>query len=146
VEVILLVAGAALLVAALGVPLALGRVGPNRWYGFRTPRTMTDPEVWWAANRMSGWALVVSGVVAAVLAAVVGLAWPSAEWAPVASILAMCASLALGVLYSFGRVSAYVGDLDAGRIRAEEAPNLPKESVDGSSAKSRQERGRDAAS
>jgi uncharacterized membrane protein len=146
VEVILMVAGAALLVAALGVPLALGRVGPNPWYGFRTPRTLTDPEVWWVANRMTGWALVASGVVAAVLSAVVGLAWPSAEGAPVASIFAMCASLALGVLYSFGRVSAYVGDLDAGRIPGANARILPTEPVDGSSASSPQKRGRDAAS
>lgn len=145
-DVILLVAGAALLVAALGVPLALGRVGPNPWYGFRTPRTMTDPEVWWVANRMTGWALFASGVAAAVLAAVVGLAWPSAAWAPVASILTMCASLAIGVLYSFGRVSAYVGDLDAGRIAREKGLNLSKEPVDGSDTKASAARGRDAAS
>lgn len=52
---------------ALAVPLAAGRVPPNRLYGFRTPRTLADDRVWYPVNRMTGrrmmsFAMVVAGL------------------------------------------------------------------------------------
>ncbi len=41
-----------LLLAAL--PLALGWVPPNRWYGFRIPGTLHRPEAWYAINAEGG--------------------------------------------------------------------------------------------
>ena len=67
----LLFAAAGLLFVALGVPLRLGRVRPNFWYGCRTHQTLSDERVWYAVNRVTGRDMIVGGVVifAAALAA-----------------------------------------------------------------------------
>jgi uncharacterized membrane protein len=44
-----------ILVAA--VPMMLGLVPPNGFYGFRTRKTMSSPERWARANRFAGIAL-----------------------------------------------------------------------------------------
>src|ERR1051325_1302582 len=44
------------------VPMITERVPPNRWYGFRTPRTQSDPKVWYPANRMAGQYLAFAGL------------------------------------------------------------------------------------
>lgn len=38
----------------LGIPLFLGRVRPNWWYGCRTKKTLSDVKVWYAVNRVTG--------------------------------------------------------------------------------------------
>jgi uncharacterized membrane protein len=62
----LLLAIDAILVAA-SLPMIFGKVPPNRFYGFRTPRTLADPRVWYPANRFAGWALSLAGVASALL-------------------------------------------------------------------------------
>lgn len=42
--------GAHLLLLGLGIPLAMGRVKRNSWYGFRTPSTVSRDEVWYPVN------------------------------------------------------------------------------------------------
>ncbi len=54
---------AGLLIAGLAVPLVAGRVPPNPWYGFRTPRTLRDPAVWYPANAYAGRWLLAAGIV-----------------------------------------------------------------------------------
>src|ERR1051325_911124 len=44
------------------VPMITERVPPNRWYGFRTPRTQSDPKVWYPANRIAGQYLAFAGL------------------------------------------------------------------------------------
>ena len=44
-------------------PLILRRIGPNRLYGFRTPKTLGDTKVWYDANEYSGKALRTAGIV-----------------------------------------------------------------------------------
>lgn len=54
----------------LALPLILGRIPPNTWYGFRIRLTLDDSEIWYPANRRAGWLLLIVGVlnmVAAVL-------------------------------------------------------------------------------
>ena len=60
--------GEGLLFALLGVPLALGRVPPNGWYGFRTPRTLAEPAVWYEINRGCGIGMVIAGALIALSA------------------------------------------------------------------------------
>jgi uncharacterized membrane protein len=56
--------------AVVALPLALNAVPRNRFYGFRTARTLADDAAWYRANRVAGWGLVVStGVYAAVATA-----------------------------------------------------------------------------
>jgi uncharacterized membrane protein len=45
---------AGVLISGMSVPLILRRVKPNRWYGFRTPRTLSDDRMWYEANAYSG--------------------------------------------------------------------------------------------
>ena len=63
-ETILTVAGT-LLMIGLAVPLTLGLVGPNSWYGFRVRRTLGDPGAWYDANAFAGRCLFRSGIGAA---------------------------------------------------------------------------------
>ena len=52
----------AVLLALLSIPLILGLIPPNRFYGMRTEKTLSDASVWYAANRFGGWALIFSGL------------------------------------------------------------------------------------
>lgn len=70
---ILIFAGCALLIAALSIPLILGRIPPNELYGFRTERTVRDPAVWYPANRHSGWQLLYAAMAQLVVLVVVWL-------------------------------------------------------------------------
>jgi uncharacterized membrane protein len=47
----------------LSIPLILGKVPPNPWYGFRVRRTLKDPAVWYAVNRYAAWRMLVVAVV-----------------------------------------------------------------------------------
>lgn len=46
----------------LGAPLALRAVRPNRWYGVRTSKTLTDLQIWYDVNSTGGKALIVAGI------------------------------------------------------------------------------------
>jgi uncharacterized membrane protein len=51
------------ILAILALPLRLGKVRPNSFYGFRTPKTMSSPEIWYQANRFAGqWMLAASSL------------------------------------------------------------------------------------
>ena len=58
----LLFGGVGLLFVALSIPLIKGRVPPNSTYGFRTAKSLSDPNIWYAINRISGQDLLVAGV------------------------------------------------------------------------------------
>lgn len=55
-----------LTIAASAVPLVAGWVPPNWFYGFRIPQTMSSPEEWYPANRLMGFYMLGSQVVAMV--------------------------------------------------------------------------------
>jgi uncharacterized membrane protein len=55
--------GAALLLIGLSVPLIQRKVRPNAWYGFRVRQTLTDREIWYAANAYAGKYLLAVGVI-----------------------------------------------------------------------------------
>src|SRR5712691_4443518 len=63
--------GVGLLVAALALPMMYDKIPPNGFYGFRTPRTMSDPNLWYPANRVAGRNLAVAGVIVSTTALVV---------------------------------------------------------------------------
>jgi hypothetical protein len=52
----------------LAVPLIQGRVKPNPWYGVRVPKTLSDPETWYAVNAYFGRRFAVAGLLLAVAA------------------------------------------------------------------------------
>ena len=47
----------------LAIPLVLGLIPRNRFYGMRTPKTLSDDGVWYPVNRVAGVAIMIaSGV------------------------------------------------------------------------------------
>jgi hypothetical protein len=54
--------------AAISIPLVVGLVPPNRYYGFRTTRALESTEVWYAANRHGGIAVLLASVTYLLLA------------------------------------------------------------------------------
>jgi hypothetical protein len=57
---------ASLVLVGISLPLMLGWIAPNRWYGFRTRRTLADPKTWYAANADSGQRLAAAGLTIAI--------------------------------------------------------------------------------
>jgi len=47
-----------------GIPMALGLVPPNRFYGYRTRKTLSSGAIWYRANRAAGWSMLLCGVAA----------------------------------------------------------------------------------
>ena len=70
--------GVPLLILVLSVPMILGNVPPNGAYGFRTPKTMSSPEVWYPANRAAGWFMLAAMVVS--ICFNLALWWTFPEW------------------------------------------------------------------
>jgi uncharacterized membrane protein len=63
---------------SLAIPLILGRVPPNGYYGFRTSKTLSSPAIWYPANRASGWYLLCAGILC--LAANLAIAAFRPDW------------------------------------------------------------------
>jgi uncharacterized membrane protein len=53
--------------ALISIPLILRRVPPNSLYGFRTPRTLADRDLWFRVNHFAGWALLIASMGSAAL-------------------------------------------------------------------------------
>lgn len=62
-RIIILFGTFGVLFVGLGVPLILKRVPPNPWYEFRTEKTFSNQNIWYAANRVAGYDLVAVGLV-----------------------------------------------------------------------------------
>lgn len=108
---LLLNSGAALVVVAAALPMWLGWIGPNRFWGFRTPRTLSDDKVWYAANRYAGIGLTLGGVLMGVLSGV-SAAVPE-TFSALMALIGSGVVLTVAVMWSFVKASAYVADLDA---------------------------------
>jgi uncharacterized membrane protein len=81
-----------LLLVALGWPMAMRRVRPNRWYGLRVPATFADEHVWYEANAVAGRDMMASGAVLLLVA----LALPRLAGLPGGIYAGVCAGI-LGV-------------------------------------------------
>ena len=61
VYIILSFAAIGVLFMVLGLPLKQGAIPPNRWYGFRTRKTLADEEIWYKVNRIAGIDMIRGG-------------------------------------------------------------------------------------
>ena len=84
------------ILVCFGVPLFLGRVRPNWWYGCRTKKTLSDEKVWYAVNRVAGRDLVAAGV--AVVASSLALLVFGRDMNPTHAVLALLLVLLLSVI------------------------------------------------
>ncbi len=48
----------------ISLPLVLRLIPPNRFYGFRTRKTLSNADIWYEANYKGGVGLIVASVVA----------------------------------------------------------------------------------
>lgn len=55
-----------LLMVGLSIPLLKDKVPPNPWYGFRVPSTLSDPVIWYKANRYLARWLLLTGIITTV--------------------------------------------------------------------------------
>ena len=67
---LILFTSSGLLLAAISVPLILGKIGPNPWYGFRVKKTLQDRAVWYPVNAYAAKRLLVVGLGISINAAV----------------------------------------------------------------------------
>ncbi|HEY2988139.1 MAG TPA: SdpI family protein [Candidatus Binatia bacterium] len=74
------------LIFLLGIPLVLKLVPPNRIYGFRTPTTLSRPDVWYRVNVFAGYALMLA---AAATALIISCAPPLSDVAYVVIFVAL---------------------------------------------------------
>ena len=90
---------------ALSIPLLLGKVPPNHWYGFRTRLTLSDPQIWYPVNAWGARRLLWLGA-ATLVAGLLSLALPESWLATYLLVtcalwvLALVAILVLGVRYA----------------------------------------------
>ena len=47
----------------LGMPLLLEKIKPNWFYGFRTPKTMSNKEIWYKSNKYLGRDFIIIGII-----------------------------------------------------------------------------------
>ena len=71
----------AVLIALVSVPLVLGLVPPNRFYGVRTRKTIAADRIWYPANRLGGWLLLASSALYALVSTVVPYQEPAGSLA-----------------------------------------------------------------
>ena len=55
------------IIAVVSIPLILKLVPPNNAYGFRTQKTLSDPELWFRGNRFAGSALFIASGISAII-------------------------------------------------------------------------------
>jgi hypothetical protein len=56
----------------IAVPMYLGKIPPNAWYGFRVRKTLENPKIWYAVNKYSSVWFMAAGL--ALIITALGLA------------------------------------------------------------------------
>ena len=103
----------ALVIFGSALPLWLERVPPNRFYGFRTPRLVSNPDLWYPSNRIAGRDLSLAALV--MLATAAWLRWGAMgeEQATYVALIGAFAVIA-ATLHSFWAASLMAADYDSG--------------------------------
>ena len=87
--------GMGILFIIIGLPLALKKVGPNHWYGFRTKKAMSSLEMWYELNRLTGKGMAIVGVVLAIINIIALLFIYAEKWNPELSIVLLISNIAI---------------------------------------------------
>lgn len=105
-NIMLMYVGFGLLLSVLAIPMILRKIKPNPFYGFRVPKAINNPEIWYEINAYSGYWFFATGLVSAVMAAVVyvlpGLDNASSSLIQAGVVFAL---LTIGIVMSFRRLS-----------------------------------------
>ena len=65
---------------------------PNRWFGLRTKRTLSDPLAWYRAHAAFGWIFIAVGLVAAVISM-----WPARPVHPAWGLVGIAVIAAIAI-------------------------------------------------
>jgi hypothetical protein len=94
---VMLFAAIGVLFILLGIPLKQGAVAPNWWYGFRTRKTLSDKEIWYAVNRVTGVDMIRIG---SILVAASLIVFALRNWlSPEASVAVLIVVMLVMVVY-----------------------------------------------
>jgi hypothetical protein len=102
-------------ISLISIPLILGKVGPNPWYGFRVRRTLEDPAVWYPANRYASWWMLAMAVLLMLVATAAYCFLPGLGIAPYS--LTCLAAVVVGLSVGFVQTLRYVRRLSDTRGR-----------------------------
>lgn len=102
-------AGFSVLLIILSIPMILGKIRPNVWYGFRTRKTLSDERIWYAANQYAGKTLLFAGIVMIVGSMILYWIASSLEYEPITGddlllvlgLMMLCIPIATSVIASF---------------------------------------------
>ena len=89
-------------VILISIPMVLGKVPPNGLYGFRTPKTLSSPDVWYPANRSAGWYMIAASMLSLCLNTVaLLLAAPGwiFNWLPAVNVVLLLLCLGAALIY-----------------------------------------------
>ena len=88
---------------SLGIPLILKWIPPNKFYGFRVAKTFSSEEIWYEANQIAGFDLLVAGLVICLTALITNLLVERFSSLPVNGInfSVFAVTLAIAVIHSF---------------------------------------------
>lgn len=102
--------GVALLIIGLAIPLYLGKIKRNNFYGFRTTKTLSNDEIWYAANRDSARNFMWAGSIILLTALILFFSRGSLGLDPLVIIMVSVTFIALvgAVIKSFMFLSKYV--------------------------------------
>jgi uncharacterized membrane protein len=112
---IYILVGVSVFMVIIGMPMALGKIPPNDWYGVRLPVTMRSKGAWDAANIQYGWWAVLSGVLSLPVL-ILGLFWGSSTFLITLYLITMLGPLIGGIvpcMFAAYRAEAREKDADA---------------------------------
>jgi uncharacterized membrane protein len=76
-EIILAIyAGGGIFLILISLPLLAGKIPPNLLYGFRVPKTLNNPQIWYEINRYAARWLILTGVVTSIAALAIYAIFP----------------------------------------------------------------------
>jgi uncharacterized membrane protein len=83
--------------------MVTGKIPPNRFYGIRTRKTLSDKRVWYAANRFGGWLFITSSLIYLGIAALVPYSGDSASisWWTHITAFVLPLVISIFIIYSY---------------------------------------------
>ena len=96
-----------LILVLISLPMMANKIKPNRFYGFRTRRTLENPEAWYKANEFAGKQLFVAGIFTSLVA--IGFAFiPGLDLLAysIASLVAIVVALIIAVIRSMSYLNS----------------------------------------
>ena len=92
-----------MLFIAVSLPLIFEKVKPNRWYGFRTEKTLSDERIWYEANRIAGFDFLLAGIAIVAGSILITLVTKFIPGLPagILNLVLVIAATALAVAHSF---------------------------------------------